>query len=49
MIAPLLALFNRSMRVESRSIWTYLVRLLLVGFISLMLLITWMSSMIQNH
>jgi hypothetical protein len=47
MIAPLLALFNRSMRVESRSIWTYLVRLLLVGLISLMLLITWMSSLIQ--
>jgi hypothetical protein len=47
MITPLLALFNRSMRVESRSIWTYLVRLLLVGFISLMLLGTWMASMTQ--
>ena len=35
-----MALFNRSLRVEARSIWTYLVRLGLVGTISLMLLTT---------
>lgn len=43
-----MALFNRSLRVEARSIWTYLVRLGLVGTISLMLLTTWVSSLMTN-
>ena len=48
MITPVLALLNRSLRVEARSLWTYLLRLGLVAVICLILVGTWLSGMNSN-